>query len=77
MSFPTLETGRILLREIVESDADALHAAYGNPEAMRFWDFPATRSVAETAALIKSARSGGRIRHGVWASSNAAGRLLG
>jgi len=77
MSFPTLETERLLLREIVESDAEALHAAYGNPEAMRFWDFPATRTVAETAALIKSARSGGRIRHGVWAIQQRGGSFVG
>ena len=46
---------RDALRQIVESDAEGLHAAYGDAEAMRFWNFPATRTVAETAALIKRA----------------------
>jgi len=51
--------------------------AYGDAEAMRFWDFPATRTVAETAALIKGALSGGRIRHGVWAILRRDGPFVG
>ena len=77
MSLPTLETERLLLRQIVESDAEGLHAAYGDAEAMRFWDFPPTRAVAETAALIKGARSGGLVRHGVWAILKRTGPFVG
>ena len=77
MSLPTLETDRLVLREIAESDAEGLHAAYGDPEAMRFWDFPATSTVAETTALIKEALAGGRIRLGVWAILKRNGPFVG
>jgi ribosomal-protein-alanine N-acetyltransferase len=33
--FPVLETPRLVLREIVASDAPALHAIQGDPELMR------------------------------------------
>ena len=53
MSLPTLGTDRLVLREIAESDAEGLHAAFGNADAMRFWNSPPTRTVADTALLIK------------------------
>ena len=77
MSLPILEADRLLLRQIVESDAEGLHAAYGDAEAMRFWNFPATRTVAETAALIKGAWAGGLVRHGVWTILKRAGPIVG
>jgi RimJ/RimL family protein N-acetyltransferase len=66
MPLPTFETERLVLRQIEEGDAWGLHQAYGCPEAMRFWDFAATRSVADTAAAIKGALRPS-VRHGVWA----------
>ncbi len=77
MPLPVFETERLIMRQIEEGDAEGMHAAYGDPEAMRFWDFPATRSVSETAALVKSARSGSVIRHGVWAILERAGKFVG
>jgi [ribosomal protein S5]-alanine N-acetyltransferase len=50
---PELQTPRLLLRRLVESDALGLHAAYGDAAAMRFWDGPPSRDVAETAARIR------------------------
>jgi RimJ/RimL family protein N-acetyltransferase len=40
-TIPELETPRLRLRAWVEADAEALHAAFGDPETMRFWDPPA------------------------------------
>ena len=77
MSLPVFETERLILRQIEEGDAEGLHAAYGDPDAMRFWDFPATRSVAETALTITGARSGGLVTHGVWAILQRGGRFVG
>lgn len=50
---PELQTPRLLLRRLVESDAPGLHEAYGDSEAMRFWDSPPSRDVAETTARIR------------------------
>ena len=36
-SFPTLETPRLLLREIVHADAPALFAVHGDPESMKWF----------------------------------------
>lgn len=66
-SLPMLETNRLTLRQIGESDAKGLHAAYGDPEAMRFWDFPASRDLAQTAARIDQAIRGDSRWHGAWA----------
>jgi ribosomal-protein-alanine N-acetyltransferase len=38
---------------MVETDAPGLHAAYGDAEAMRFWDSLPSRDEAETAARIR------------------------
>lgn len=37
LSFPTLETERLLLREIVRADVPALFAIHGDPECMRWF----------------------------------------
>jgi [ribosomal protein S5]-alanine N-acetyltransferase len=66
MPLPAFDTERLVVRQIQASDAEGLHQAYGDPEAMRFWDFAATRSVADTAALIKGAVRP-KITYGVWA----------
>lgn len=50
---PDLHTNRLHLRRLVETDAPGLHAAYGDADAMRFWDFLPSRDLAETAARIR------------------------
>jgi ribosomal-protein-alanine N-acetyltransferase len=50
--FPILQTPRLLLRQFRPSDADDLHDCFGDAEAMRFWNFPACTSKAETAKTI-------------------------
>jgi [ribosomal protein S5]-alanine N-acetyltransferase len=67
MPVAALETERLTLRQIAEADAAGLHAAYGDAQAMRFWDFPATRDVHETAAIIRRSRRTGMLRHAAWA----------
>lgn len=66
MTLPTLETGRLILRQIEEADAEGLHAVYGNAEAMRFWDFPASRDVAQIASRIRISLEMDAMWHGVW-----------
>ena len=45
------------MRAWEESDAEALLAAFGDPETMRFWESPPRRDVAETAAMIRDSRA--------------------
>ena len=52
-----LETPRLRLRALLESDAEALHQAYGDAETMRFWDAPASRDVAEKPPPVSVARA--------------------
>lgn len=56
LSSLVLDTPRLRLRAWVEADAEALHAAFGDPETMRFWDSPPRRDVAATAAMIRESR---------------------
>jgi [ribosomal protein S5]-alanine N-acetyltransferase len=50
---PVLHTSRLILRALVVADAADLHAAYGDVEAMRFWDSLPSRDEAETVARIR------------------------
>src|SRR5204863_520359 len=50
---PELQTPQLLLRRLVDSDAPGLHAAYGDPARMRFWDSLPSRDLAETAARVR------------------------
>jgi [ribosomal protein S5]-alanine N-acetyltransferase len=67
VALPGLQTERLTLRQISEADAEGLHAAYGDPEAMRYWNFPATRDVAETASCILQSLAVDERWHAVWA----------
>lgn len=49
---PTIEASRIHLRWLVESDVDALHAVFSDPEVMRFWSTPPHPDKGATRALL-------------------------
>jgi [ribosomal protein S5]-alanine N-acetyltransferase len=51
-AFPTLPTQRLCLRRIEPRDVGGLHECLGDPEAMRFWDFPACQTMAETEKVM-------------------------
>lgn len=76
-NLPAFETRRLLLRPIEESDAPGLHAAYGDPEAMRFWDAPPSVDVAETASRIRQTLAVERRWHGMWAIVARSGGVAG
>lgn len=50
----SLRTRRLFLRPIAVSDAEPLFAARGDPEVMRFWDWPAQKNAADVAAVIEN-----------------------
>jgi RimJ/RimL family protein N-acetyltransferase len=56
MSLPMLQTARLLLRPLQEDDAEGLHTAYGDADAMRFFGTPRpteTRRLRQRAELIR------------------------
>ena len=46
-------TRRLRLRRFEARDRDGLHACFGDPESMRYWDSPATKTPAETARWVR------------------------
>lgn len=63
MAFPSFKTERLLVRPIKPTDAKGLHRAFGDPEAMRFWDSRPSRSVDETRSWIPKSTP----HFGMWA----------
>ena len=53
MTLPVFETPRLTLRPITAHDAEGLHEAYGDADAMRHWDLPPSRDVSEMAERIR------------------------
>ncbi len=75
---PVLNTARLVLRPLAESDAEGLHACYGDAAAMRYWDVPPSRDVAETARRVKQSLAIAAQWHAAWAVvSRDDGRLIG
>jgi ribosomal-protein-alanine N-acetyltransferase len=52
-SFPELTTQRLRLRRFEARDTDGLHACFGDLDAMRYWNFPACKTKAETARWVR------------------------
>ena len=77
MALPQLETPRLILRALQDTDAVGLHAAYGSGEAMRFWNFRASRDVAETALRIGQSLAVDESWHAAWAIVLRDGELAG
>jgi ribosomal-protein-alanine N-acetyltransferase len=50
--FPVLTTRRLSLRRFEGRDKMGLHACFGDPEAMRFWNFPASTTIADTERTL-------------------------
>ena len=49
---PTLATKRLRLRRFEPRDGAGLHACFGDPEAMRYWNFPVCKAEAESAQWV-------------------------
>ena len=67
-----LRTNRLHLRPVDLSDAEDLFLARGDPAAMRYWDWPEQKSVAEVEDIIRAHAPeirGGRTKWWVVATS--------
>lgn len=52
--FPELTTKRLRLRQFTPRDVDGLHTCFGDPEAMRYWNFDACKTTADTARWARA-----------------------
>ncbi len=74
---PVLETSRLLLREFVPEDADALSLVLSDPETMRYYPAPLDRSEVE-AWIERNRRRYANDGHGLWAMIlKSSGELIG
>ena len=69
---PELTTARLRLRAFTPGDAPAFHAAYGCPEAMRYWDHEPSPNVARTALYLSHWAKPPSEGHMIWAVALAA-----
>ena len=77
MTLPVFETPRLTLRSIIAADAEGLHEAYGDADAMRHWDHPPSGDVSQTAEGIRMSAEADPRWHGMWAIQTHAGRFVG
>jgi len=49
---PTLETERIRLRPVTDSDIDSLYSIFSDPQVMRYWSGPPFRDRDEAVSLV-------------------------
>jgi ribosomal-protein-alanine N-acetyltransferase len=77
--FPELETERLVLREIVPSDAEDLFRIFSDEETLRYWSCRPYTSVDQASSLIESiakqVREDTGIHWGITLRGN--GRLIG
>src|ERR1044072_7739366 len=59
MAFPTLESSRLILREITDADAEALFEFFSDTEVMKYYDRAPMTDLSEASQLIE------RFRHGI------------
>jgi len=50
--FPILKTRRLHLRRVLPQDKAGFHACFGDFESMRYWNFPASKTAAETEKVL-------------------------
>src|SRR6185369_4096381 len=77
--FPKLETERLVLREIVPTDARDLFRIFSDEETMRYWSCRPFTSVDQASSLIESMTKQVQDGTGIhWAISlRGDGRLIG
>jgi len=73
-----LQTERLLVRELVESDAEAFHAFNSDPEVMRHTGEPLSRSVDEARQRLRAYPDYREHGYGRWGLERLAdGRVVG
>ena len=52
MTFPILKTERLILSEIVESDANAIFELFSDPIVIKYYDLPVFEELGQAEKLI-------------------------
>lgn len=73
---PTLRHGPVVLRSLKSSDADALHAAFGDPDSMAYMPHQAYTDIEQTRDKVLSMTSGAK-GGWHWAVTTDGGECLG
>ena len=79
-TFPTLITRRLRLRRFEPHDTADLHACFGDEGAMRFWNFPTYKTMAETKKriVVRLSKTTNPYDHLAWAiCKRSNGRCIG
>jgi len=53
MNFPIIETKKIILRELIEEDSNALFDIYSNKKAMKYWDSEIHNNISVTIEMTR------------------------
>jgi [ribosomal protein S5]-alanine N-acetyltransferase len=69
---PILSTPRLRLRQFRAEDADGMHECLANPEAMRFWNYPAFTKRIETERAVRNFTNCTPSYYRFWAVADAA-----
>jgi len=56
MSFPIIETKRIILRELEEKDSLSLFSVFSNTQAMKYWDSSCHTNISTTMKFLEKMR---------------------
>lgn len=72
---PTIETDRLVLRPMVEDDAEAMWHVFSDDELMRYWSSPPHRSIEETRTYV--ATNARQDVYLTWAITERGGEALG
>lgn len=76
---PRIDTTRLVLQPSAITDAEELFDAYGDVEAMRYWDTPRMRTIAEMTEMLTWVLGPGRTDTSLMWSvrERSAGRIVG
>lgn len=74
-NIPVLKTERLVLRPLVEEDAEAMHAFFSDEEAMRWWSSGPHETLDETREYVRANATEDRYR--TWAITEDGGAALG
>jgi ribosomal-protein-alanine N-acetyltransferase len=79
LQFPTLETERLVLREIVHADAEDIFSIFSDEETMQYWSCRKYTSIDQASRLIEGIARQVRENTGInWAITvRGEGRLIG
>ena len=75
MTYPILETERLVMHELTLSDAEAVYNHFANPDVVRFMDIEVCKDLSEAEEIISFHIQDSGCRYGLFHKEN--GELIG